>query len=142
VEFVGGKFLYAVRVDTTLGFELCPADVCEVGDAMCPVGEKPSAATPRFQVVDGFRHPIVASYERFLAAERHRGRGDRVHRRSRRASLYTYDVNTNTELQQRRGGQGRHPRHARGRGIPRLRADETAGRGPARRRRLRRANSC
>jgi hypothetical protein len=24
VEFVGGKFLYAVKVDTTLGFELCP----------------------------------------------------------------------------------------------------------------------
>src|SRR6185437_13919465 len=33
VEFVGGKFLYAVRVDTSLGFELCPADVCQVGDA-------------------------------------------------------------------------------------------------------------
>src|SRR3546814_13781757 len=32
VEFVGGKFLYAVRVDTSLGFELCPADVCQVGD--------------------------------------------------------------------------------------------------------------
>ncbi len=24
VEFVGGRFLYAVRVDTSLGFELCP----------------------------------------------------------------------------------------------------------------------
>src|SRR6476660_6188219 len=32
VEFVGGRFLYAVRVDTSLGFELCPADVCQVGD--------------------------------------------------------------------------------------------------------------
>ena len=27
VEFVGGRFLYAVHVDTSLGFELCPADV-------------------------------------------------------------------------------------------------------------------
>src|SRR5947208_7120285 len=36
VEFVGGEFLYAVRVDTSLGFELCPADVCQVGDALCP----------------------------------------------------------------------------------------------------------
>src|SRR5947208_9913433 len=26
VEFVGAKFLYAVRVDTSQGFELCPAD--------------------------------------------------------------------------------------------------------------------
>jgi hypothetical protein len=42
-RFLGGKLLYAVRVDTTLGFEIGPADVCEIGDAMCPVGERPSA---------------------------------------------------------------------------------------------------
>src|SRR5947207_2547168 len=57
VEFVGGKFLYAVRVDTTLGFELCPADVCQVGDAFCPVGEQPRDSKPRFRIVDGFRNP-------------------------------------------------------------------------------------
>src|SRR6185312_2241273 len=62
VEFVGGRFLYAVRVDTSLGFELCPADVCEVGDAMCPVGERPSAAAPRFEVIPDFSHPIVERY--------------------------------------------------------------------------------
>ena len=38
-EFVGGRFFYAVEVDTSDGFELCPADVCAVGDAFCPVGE-------------------------------------------------------------------------------------------------------
>src|SRR5215210_3656768 len=31
VEFVGGRFLYAVQVDTSQGFELCPADACQVG---------------------------------------------------------------------------------------------------------------
>src|SRR5215472_18969730 len=52
VEFVGGKFLYAVRVDTTLGLELCPADVCQIGDAFCPVGEtSPVPAAPRFRIV-------------------------------------------------------------------------------------------
>src|SRR4029077_6282438 len=30
VEFVGGRLLYAVRVDTSQGFELCPADACQV----------------------------------------------------------------------------------------------------------------
>jgi hypothetical protein len=45
VEFVGGGFLYAVRVDTSLGFELCPADVCQVGDAFCPVGETASSVS-------------------------------------------------------------------------------------------------
>src|SRR5438270_10579254 len=68
VEFVGGRFLYAVRVDTTLGFELCPADVCQIGDAMCPVGEAPSTAAPRFEIVDNFRNPIIEKYQRLLAA--------------------------------------------------------------------------
>ncbi len=30
VELVGGELLYAVRVDTSLGFEFCPADACQV----------------------------------------------------------------------------------------------------------------
>lgn len=95
VEFVGGQFLYAVRVDTTLGFELCPADVCEVGDAMCPVGEAPSAAAPRFQVVDDFRSPLVEKYQRLLAANGAEIAGiefivDEA------GETYTYDINTNT----------------------------------------------
>ncbi|MBP3222970.1 MAG: hypothetical protein J6M18_03485 [Actinomycetaceae bacterium] len=33
LEFIGGKFHYAVRVDTSQGsFELCPADACNVDD--------------------------------------------------------------------------------------------------------------
>ena len=39
-EFIGGKFLYAVRVDTSEGFELCPADACRIDDLFCPVGEE------------------------------------------------------------------------------------------------------
>jgi len=94
VEFVGGRFLYAVRVDTSQGFELCPADVCRIDDAFCPVGES-APATTRFQVIDGFAHPIVERYRRFLA-----GNGIGVAGiefiRDRSGELYTYDVNTNT----------------------------------------------
>nr|UXE45860.1 hypothetical protein Hi04_10k_c5380_00012 [uncultured bacterium] len=94
VEFVGGKFLYAVRVDTSKGFELCPADVCQVGDAFCPA-DAPVAETPQFRILDDFAHPIIDRYRRFLAAN---GIGiagiefivDRA------GVLYTYDVNTNT----------------------------------------------
>ena len=95
VEFVGGKFLYAVRVDTTLGFEICPADVCEIGDAMCPVGEKPSAEAPRFQVVQDFRPAIVERYQRFLAANGIEIAGIEFITDAS-GELYTYDVNTNT----------------------------------------------
>lgn len=93
VEFVGGRFLYAVRVDTSQGFELCPADVCQVDDAFCPVGER--APAPRFRVVDGFSHPIVERYRRFLA-DNGIGIAGIEFVRDGRGEIYTYDVNTNT----------------------------------------------
>jgi hypothetical protein len=95
VEFVGGRFLYAVRVDTSLGFELCPADACQVGDAFCPVGTKPADAAPRFQIIDGFRHPLVERYQRFLAANGI-GIAGIEFITDRDGEIYTYDVNTNT----------------------------------------------
>ncbi len=101
VEFVGGEFLYAVRVDTSLGFELCPADVCEVGDAFCPAGEtgladtSPVAAAPRFRIVRDFDHPIVERYRRFIAANGIRVAGIEFIIDAA-GELYTYDVNTNT----------------------------------------------
>jgi hypothetical protein len=96
VEFVGEKFLYAVRVDTSQGFELCPADVCQVDDAFCPVGESaPATAAPRFQIVDGFSHPIVERYRRFIA-DNGIGIAGIEFITDRNGELYTYDVNTNT----------------------------------------------
>jgi hypothetical protein len=101
VEFVGGEFLYAVRVDTSLGFELCPADVCEVGETFCPVGEAPLAdtspvvAAPRFRIVQGFDHPIIERYRRFLAANGIAVAGVEFITDAA-GELYTYDVNTNT----------------------------------------------
>ena len=98
VEFVGGKFLYAVRVDTSLGFELCPADVCQVGDAFCPVGESATASTsaaPRFEILEGFAHPIIDRYTRFIAANGI-GIAGIEFITDREGELWTYDVNTNT----------------------------------------------
>lgn len=95
VEFVGGEFLYAVRVDTSLGFELCPADVCQVGDAFCPVGEQPAPAAPRFRIVKDFRHPIVERYKRFIA-EHGVGIAGIEFIEDAAGEIYTYDVNTNT----------------------------------------------
>ncbi len=96
VEFVGGKFLYAVRVDTSLGFELCPADVCQVGDAFCPVGESaPATAAPRFSIIENFSHPIVERYARFIA-DNGIGIAGIEFITDREGELWTYDVNTNT----------------------------------------------
>ena len=103
VEFVGGQFLYAVRVDTSLGFELCPADVCQVNDAFCPVGAMPEksavtsaptqvAAAPRFRIVKDFDHPII---ERFIGDNGIAIAGIEFIT-DQQGELYTYDVNTNT----------------------------------------------
>src|SRR5437660_5566026 len=48
-EFIGGRFMYAVEVDTSDGFELCPADICAVGDASCPAGETSRA---KFTIIE------------------------------------------------------------------------------------------
>jgi hypothetical protein len=95
VEFVGGQFLYAVEVDTSLGFELCPADVCQVDDRFCPVGETPAPAAPRFRIVEGFADPLIERYQRFIAANGI-GIAGIEFVRDAAGEAYTYDVNTNT----------------------------------------------
>ncbi|WP_456272328.1 ATP-grasp domain-containing protein [Bacillus sp. AK031] len=93
-EFIGGKFIYAVRVDTSEGFELCPADSCEIGDLFCPAGEEPSK-TPKFQILDGFHDPILAKYENVLAANDIQIAGiEFIYDKD--GKIFTYDINTNT----------------------------------------------
>ncbi len=91
-EFIGGKFLYAVRVDTSEGFELCPADACSIEDLFCPVGETPPA---KFEIVEGFDDPILAQLEAFLAANEIAVAGIEIIE-DKDGNVYAYDVNTNT----------------------------------------------
>lgn len=90
-EFIGGKFFYAVRVDTGGSFELCPADVCSVGDAFCPT----AAPGPKFQITDSPEADMLASYEAFLAANGIEIAGIEFVRDAE-GRAWTYDVNTNT----------------------------------------------
>ncbi len=91
-EFVGGTFLYAVRVDTSDGFELCPADACNVEDAFCPSdAPKPN----KFTIVTDFDDPILDRYARFLAENGIEIAGIEFITDAR-GEIYTYDVNTNT----------------------------------------------
>jgi hypothetical protein len=93
-EFVGGKFLYAVRVDTSQGFELCPSEACRIDDAFCPVGES-TEERPMFEILDGFTHENHAKYERFLAANEIDVAGIEMII-DEDGKAWTYDVNTNT----------------------------------------------
>ncbi|PLT28633.1 ATP-grasp domain-containing protein [Peribacillus deserti] len=93
-EFVGGKFVYAVRVDTSEGFELCPADACQIGDLFCPVGEEVEEK-PKFQIVQDFNDPIIEKYESFLRANNIEVAGIEFIR-NEEGEIFTYDINTNT----------------------------------------------
>ncbi|MGR3763353.1 ATP-grasp domain-containing protein [Rossellomorea sp. NS-SX7] len=92
-EFIGGQFLYAVRVDTSEGFELCPADACQIDDLFCPVGEEEKA--PKFQVIDGFEDGIISDYRTFLIENKIDVAGIEFIKDAE-GTIYTYDVNTNT----------------------------------------------
>ena len=106
MEFVGGRFLYAVEVDTSTGFLLCPADECQtaVGDALCPA---PSASAPppsvaaapsKFTVLSeppAAHAALIPDLERFLASSGVHVAGVEVIR-DESGAVYPYDVNTNT----------------------------------------------
>lgn len=92
-EFIGGRFIYAVQVDTSKGFQLCPADACQIGDAFCPVGE--SEEKPKFRIIPGFGSPILDKYAKFLETNRIHIAGIEFITDTK-GQIYTYDVNTNT----------------------------------------------
>lgn len=95
-EFIDGKFQYAVKVDTSEGFELCPADACQIDDLFCPVGEvETNLSQPKFQIIENFNDSIIEKFENFLKVNKIKVAGIEFIRDSNN-EIYTYDVNTNT----------------------------------------------
>jgi len=85
MEFIGGRFLYAVRVDTSRGFQLCPADVCAVD----------GGSAPMFHIVPDFHHALIGPVEALLRANGvHMAGVEFIIDQDGRA--YVYDINTNT----------------------------------------------
>ncbi len=99
VEFIGGRFHYAVRVYSGGSFELCPADVCEVPPGEVPPGQT-GAAGPRFEIDVGFDDPVIGDLEAFLAANGIEVAGVEFIRRPDGRAV-VYDVNTNTNYNAR-----------------------------------------
>lgn len=91
-EFVGGRFLYAVRVDTSDGFELCPADVCAIEDLACPAEASPPN---KFTVLPDFDHRVLDRYAGFLRDNEIEIAGIEFIT-DVSGGIFTYDVNTNT----------------------------------------------
>ena len=89
MEFIGGKFFYAVKVDTSEGFELCPADNCEI-NTNCPTSEM-----QKFEIINNFDMPNIKNYEDFLSANDISISGIEFIL-DKEGNAWTYDVNVNT----------------------------------------------
>ena len=61
VEIVGGQHLYTLEVDTRDGFNLCPANSCQVEN--CPIRER--KGTVKFKIVDNDHHELLQKYLAF-----------------------------------------------------------------------------
>lgn len=83
VELVGGEFLYALRADTRLGFQLCPADECDVPDGGL------------FHWREGYDDPVIGRYADF-ARSWGIGIAGFENIETTDGRLVTYDINTNT----------------------------------------------
>lgn len=119
-EFIGGKFHYAVRVDTSNGaFELCPADACQIdsldskvdskvdssGDSKAESTKRPALAGAACEVGAGdkfslrkeidSKSAIVRCLEQFLALHNIAVAGIEFIE-SVSGDIVVYDINTNT----------------------------------------------
>jgi len=100
VEMVGRELVYAVRVDTSEGFELCPADVCELDASTCMIdgaqgNSDAQERTEKFQILKDIEPPFVAEIQQLM-----RNNGTHVagfeYITDDAGRAYVYDINTNT----------------------------------------------
>jgi hypothetical protein len=91
VEFIGGEMIYAVRVDASGGFELCPADSCHVNDDFCPT----DGVSAKFSIHQNYQNDDIPKYKTFLKANGI-GIGAIEYAKDESGQRYVYDVNTNT----------------------------------------------
>ena len=89
MEFIDGKFFYAVKVDTSEGFELCPADNCKI-NTNCPTSQ-----IQKFEIINNFVMPNIKNYEDFLSAN-DIGISGIEFILDKKGNAWTYDVNVNT----------------------------------------------
>jgi len=90
-ETVGYEYVYATTADTARGgFQLCPADACELDEQ-----GRPKAAESLFALREGFRDPIIDQFLGFARKHRLEIAGFEFIEAAD-GRIVTYDVNTNT----------------------------------------------
>ncbi len=90
-EFIDSEFLYAVQVDTSGGFELCPADTCNLKEEYCPG----NATGNKFMILENFNNPVIKKYIKLLKNNDIEIAGIEFIE-DENGQIFTYDINTNT----------------------------------------------
>ena len=91
VEFVNSKLLYAVQVDATEGFELCPADPCNLEEKYCPTNPDGN----KFMILKNYKNDEIFKYQSLIKSNGIEIAGIE-YIKSKNGQCYTYDINTNT----------------------------------------------
>ena len=98
-EFVNSKFLYAVEVDASEGFELCPACPEDQIDNVPETqffGEYCPTIGNKFRIIKNYkRNSLIEKYEKFISANGIEIAGIE-YVTDKNGEIFTYDVNTNT----------------------------------------------
>lgn len=93
-EFIGGRFFYTVAIDSSDGFELCPADECVIKPRN-ETNQKSTEPDSKFKIIDPLEKERQEQYEQFL-----KNNGISVAAvewvEDENHTIYVYDVNTNT----------------------------------------------
>jgi hypothetical protein len=100
MEFVGGKFLYAMRVVSHGSFNLCPSEVCNPldGDGHCAVpAERPKTKPVEFYAHRDIPAAAIAEGERIMAAGNLQVGGIEFLETKEGERVY-YDINANSNL--------------------------------------------
>ena len=91
VETVGYEYVYAISADASRGgFQLCPADACELDE-----NGRPTEAPSLFALREGFEHPIIDAFLGFARKHQLEIAGFEFIEAAD-GRIVTYDVNTNT----------------------------------------------
>ena len=98
MEFIGGHFIYSLKVFSKNSFELCPADACEVDlDQFCPVDEinDINNSQPSFFIDDDPDKNLAKQLTIFLKKHQIEVAGVEFIRNKDGVPIF-YDINTNT----------------------------------------------
>jgi len=92
-EFVGREFLYAVSIDAQNGFQLCPADSCNIENAFCPADNQNTST--KFVILKDYKNQELKKYALFLQSNNIEI-GALEYVEDENGTKWVYDVNTNT----------------------------------------------